>query len=116
MASSPMTGKKPSAMFDPSASRVKEVKNFPRNMEISSQMNYNGQNGPLTLVVRRSIVELDKDPMPMRYKDRRVGYFSTPGTSTRAIKTAWKISNSSTVGESSRKIWLHTYAENSWNR
>lgn len=41
-------------------------------------MNYNGQNGPLTLVVRRSIVELDKDPMPMRYKDRRVGYFSTP--------------------------------------
>ena len=78
MGSSPMTGKKPSAMFDPSASRVKEVKNFPRNMEISSQMNYNGQNGPLTLVVRRSIVELDKDPMPMRYKDRRVGYFSTP--------------------------------------
>ena len=78
MGSSPMTGKKPSAMFDPSASRVKEVKNFPRNMEISSQMNYNGQSGPLTLVVRRSIVELDKDPMPMRYKDRRVGYFSTP--------------------------------------
>ena len=78
MGSSPMTGKKPSAMFDPSASRVKEVKNFPRNMEISSQMNYNGQNGPLTLVVRRSVVELDKDPMPMRYKDRRVGYFSTP--------------------------------------
>ena len=78
MGSSPMTGKKPSAMFDPSASRVKEVKNFPRNMEISSQMNYNGQNGPLTLVVRRSIVELDKDPMPIRYKDRRVGYFSTP--------------------------------------
>ena len=63
MGSSPMTGKKPSAMFDPSASRVKEVKNFPRNMEISSQMNYNGQSGPLTLVVRRSIVELDKDPM-----------------------------------------------------
>lgn len=61
-----MTGKKSSAMFDPSASRVKEVKNFPRNMEISSQMNYNGQNGPYTLVVRRSVVELDKDPMPMQ--------------------------------------------------
>ncbi len=78
LAPSPMTGKKSTAMFDPSASRVKEVKNFPRNMEISSQMNYNGQNGPYTLIVRRSVVELDKDPMPIRYKDRRVGFFSSP--------------------------------------
>ena len=103
-------------MFDPSASRVKEVKNFPRNMEISSQMNYNGQNGPLTLVVRRSVVELDKDPMPMRYKDRRVGYFSTPRNFYTSDKDRVEDSNSSTVGESSRKIWLLTCAENSWNR
>ncbi len=41
-------------------------------------MNYNGQNGPLISVVRRSVVELDKDPMPAAsYKDRRVRYFST---------------------------------------
>ena len=77
LAPSPMTGKKMNASFDPSASRIKEVKNFPRNMEISSQMNYNTQDSPYTLVLRRSLVELDKDPMPIRYKDRRVGYFSS---------------------------------------
>ncbi len=66
-----------SASFDASGSKLLGIKSFERNLEITSRLNYNAESGPYTVVMRRSIVALPKEPMKMRYQDNRVGYFST---------------------------------------
>lgn len=66
-----------SASYDASASRLKEVKSFEKNIEITSILNFNITDGGYTLTMRRSIIELPKEPMRSRYQDNRVGYFSS---------------------------------------
>lgn len=66
-----------SASFDASGSKLLGVKSFEKNLEITSRLNYNSESGAYTVVMRRSIVALPKEPMKMRYQDNRVGYFST---------------------------------------
>lgn len=66
-----------SASYDASASRLKEVKSFEKNIEITSILNFNITAGGYTLTMRRSIIELPKEPMRSRYQDNRVGYFSS---------------------------------------
>lgn len=66
-----------SASYDASASRLKEVKSFEKNIEITSILNFNITTGGYTLTMRRSIIELPKEPMRSRYQDNRVGYFSS---------------------------------------
>ena len=66
-----------SASFDSSGSRLLEVKGFEKNVEITSRLNYTSESGAYTVNMRRSIVELPKEPMKMRLQDNRVGFFST---------------------------------------
>ena len=61
-----------SASYDASASRLKEVKSFEKNIEITSILNFNITAGGYTLTMRRSIIELPKEPMRSRYQDNRV--------------------------------------------
>lgn len=65
--------------FDADASGVKEVKAFPRNIEILSTLNYNltPENKPYTVEVHRSLFLAPDEPMKVRLHDRRVGFFST---------------------------------------
>ena len=54
------------------------VKAFPENIEVKSRLAYTTPTAtnPYTVVMSRSIVLLPDDPMPVRYKDKRVGFFS----------------------------------------
>ena len=65
------------ASFDAAGSKLLGVKSFEKNLEITSRLNYNSESGAYTVVMRRSIIELPKEPMKMRYQDNRVGYFSS---------------------------------------
>lgn len=58
-----------------SASFVKSVKTFPRNVEIKSIMAYRKDTDPYTIETHRSLVLLPEKPMKMRLQDNRVGYF-----------------------------------------
>ena len=66
---------KPSGSYDSDGSRILEVKSFPENVEISSQINFHNQPKPYLVKMRRSILLLPDEPMKMRYQDNRVGYF-----------------------------------------
>lgn len=74
--SSNIMGQK-SGSYDSDASRILEVKSFPENVEITSQMNFHAEPEPYFVQVRRSILLLPDEPMKMRYQDNRVGYFYT---------------------------------------
>ena len=74
--SSNIMGQK-SGSFDSEASKILEVKSFPENVEISTQMNFHSDPEPYLVKVRRSILLLPDEPMKIRYQDNRVGYFYT---------------------------------------
>ena len=74
--SSNIMGQK-SGSYDSDASKILEVKSFPENVEITSQMNFHAEPVPYFVQVRRSILLLPDEPMKMRYQDNRVGYFYT---------------------------------------
>ena len=63
--------------YDSEASKIMEVKSFPENVEISTQMNFHADPEPYFVKVRRSILLLPDKPMKVRYQDNRVGYFYT---------------------------------------
>lgn len=64
-----------SGSFDSDASKILEVKSFPQNIEISSQMNFKCDPTPYLVQIRRSILQLPDEPLKTRYQDNRVGYF-----------------------------------------
>lgn len=74
--SSNIMGQK-SGSYDSDASKLLEVKSFPENVEISTQMNFNAEPESYFVKVRRSILQLPDNPMKIRYQDNRVGYFYT---------------------------------------
>lgn len=59
-------------------SGVISAKSFPQNVEIKSRLAYTTPTAanPYTVVMSRSIVRLPDDPMPVRFHDKRVGFFS----------------------------------------
>ena len=68
---------KPSGRYDSDASEITQVKAFPRNIEITSRMNFISEPLPYLVSVRRSILLLPDKPMKTRFQDRRVGYFTS---------------------------------------
>lgn len=74
---SPMVPGEMSATYDAAGSKLKEVKVFEKNLEITSILNYSTEADGYTVTVRRSILELPEEPMKIRYQDNRVGYFSS---------------------------------------
>ncbi len=66
-----------SATYDASASKILSVKSFERNVEITSRLNFHGTPNAYMVYMRRSILLLPEVPMPVRYQDNRVGYFSS---------------------------------------
>ena len=64
-----------SGTYDAEASKILEVKSFPENVEISSQINFQAEPTPYLVQIRRSILLLPDKPMKTRYQDNRVGYF-----------------------------------------
>ena len=74
---SPMVPGEMSATYDAAGSKLKEVKVFEKNLEITSILNYTSEPDGYTVTVRRSILELPEEPMPVRWQDNRVGYFSS---------------------------------------
>ena len=74
---SPLVPGEMSATYDAAGSKLKEVKVFEKNLEITSILNYNSEPDGYTVTVRRSILELPEEPMKVRWQDNRVGYFSS---------------------------------------
>lgn len=74
---SPMVPGEISATYDAAGSKLKEVKVFEKNFEITSVLNYTSEPDGYTVTVRRSILELPEEPMKVRWQDNRVGYFSS---------------------------------------
>ena len=74
---SPMVPGEISATYDAAGSKLKEVKVFEKNLEITSILNYSSEPDGYTVTVRRSILELPEEPMKVRWQDNRVGYFSS---------------------------------------
>lgn len=64
-----------SGSYESDASKILEVKGFPKNIEISSQMAFSSEPLPFLMNVRRSILQLPDEPMKTRFQDNRVGYF-----------------------------------------
>ena len=66
--------------FVSDASGLNEVKAFEKNIEIKSTLTFNLTGGlvaqPYSVQMHRSFFVLPDDPMPKRYQDNRVGYFS----------------------------------------
>ena len=74
------TDSKLKGTFQSEASGISFVKTFERNIEIETLMSYQLTGAiakPYSVKVRRSLVALPDEPMPMRYQDNRVGYFYT---------------------------------------
>lgn len=59
-------------------SGVISAKSFPQNVEIKSRLAYTTPTAanPYTVTMSRNIVQLPDDPMPVRFHDKRVGFFS----------------------------------------
>ena len=74
---SPMVPGEISATYDAAGSKLKEVKVFEKNLEITSILNYSSEPDGYTVTVRRSILELPEEPRKVRWQDNRVGYFSS---------------------------------------
>ena len=64
-----------SGSYDADASKILEVKSFPKNVEISSQICFQSEPTPYLVEIRRSILLLPDEPMKTRYQDNQVGYF-----------------------------------------
>ena len=71
------------AGLDKKRSFIDKVKSYPRNTEITHTLTYPANNPPrgnrsetLTFQMNHSIIALPEDPMPVRYTDHRVGWFS----------------------------------------
>jgi len=62
---------------DPSKSYVDRMTSFPENIETRSQLNFIGPAGPVSGMVHYSLVLLPEKPMMGRYRDDRIGFFST---------------------------------------
>jgi hypothetical protein len=63
---------------DPSKSFVDKVTAFPQNIETRSYLTFVGPSGPTAALVNYSLVLLPEKPMMGRYRDDRIGFFSTP--------------------------------------
>ena len=66
--------------FQSEASGISFVKTFERNIEIESLLSYQLTGAvakPYSVKLRRSLVALPDEEMPMRVQDNRVGYFYT---------------------------------------
>lgn len=66
--------------FQSEASGISFIKTFERNIEVESLLSYQLTGAvpkPYSVRLRRSLVLLPDDPMPMRLQDNRVGYFYT---------------------------------------
>jgi hypothetical protein len=68
---------------DKKRSSIDRVASFPINTEVTHTLTYSADKAPqgnrsetLSFQVNHSIIELPKDPMPIRYEDQRVGWFS----------------------------------------
>ncbi len=68
---------------DKKRSAIDRVASFPMNTEITHTLTYSASEAPrgnrsetLSFQINHSIIELPKDPMPIRYEDKRVGWFS----------------------------------------
>lgn len=62
----------------PDRSYVRDVRVFPRNVEVSSFLTYRaGDPSAVSVVVRHSLTLLPDVPMKPRYYDPRVGFFTT---------------------------------------
>jgi hypothetical protein len=68
---------------DKKRSSIDRVASFPINTEVTHTLTYSTDKAPqgnrsetLSFQVNHSIIELPKDPMPIRYEDQRVGWFS----------------------------------------
>lgn len=82
--------------LDTKRSFIDSAKSFPKNTEIRHTLTYSSNNTPrgnntktLSFQANHSIIALPDDPMPIRYKDERVGWFSLSKNnfSTPAAKT-----------------------------
>jgi hypothetical protein len=60
---------------DPARSYLDRIKSFPTNIEANAVVTYN-RGGAITTTVHHSMVLLPEKPMPGRYFDSRVGYFT----------------------------------------
>lgn len=63
--------------FNNQTSYIESVKSFPMNIEVKSNMNFEGATSTYSVTVHRSLVLLPEEPMKVRLQDKRVGYFST---------------------------------------
>ena len=68
---------------DSSRSFIDSVKSFPKNVEIRHTLTYNSSKPPrsnrtktLSFQVNHSLIILPENPMPVRYADPRVGWFT----------------------------------------
>jgi hypothetical protein len=68
---------------DKKRSAIDRVASFPINTEITHTLTYSASKAPrgnnaetLSFQVNHSLIELPRDPMPVRYEDKRVGWFS----------------------------------------
>ena len=69
--------------LDKSRSFIDKAKSFPRNTEITHTLTFPSSNPPrsnrsetFTFQMNHSIIALPENPMPVRYTDHRVGWFS----------------------------------------
>ena len=84
------------AGLDKKRSFIDKVKSYPRNTEITHTLTYPAGNPPrgnqsetLTFQMNHSIIALPENPMPVRYTDHRVGWFSLEkyNYSSKALKS-----------------------------
>ena len=68
---------------DKKRSAINKVASFPINTEVTHTLTYSAEKAPrgnnsetLSFQMNHSIIELPKNPMPIRYEDKRVGWFS----------------------------------------
>ena len=84
------------AGLDKKRSFIDKVKSYPRNTEITHTLTYpagspprGNQSETLTFQMNHSIIALPENPMPVRYTDHRVGWFSLEkyNYSSKALKS-----------------------------
>ena len=82
--------------LDKSRSFIDKAKSFPRNTEITHTLTFPSSNPPrsnrsetFTFQMNHSIIALPENPMPIRYTDHRVGWFSLEkyNYSSKALKS-----------------------------
>jgi len=80
---------------DKNRSRIDQVKSFTKNTEVLHTLTFNVNKAPrsnrtktFSFQINHSFIQLPEDPMPVRYKDERVGWFSLTKTnfSSAALK------------------------------